>query len=77
MGAPRYEFSFEATPKLGSTALKCLLWKRGGMVGPIALILLPLLLLLLAGARGRSGVRRNPSSRKREQAGCFQLESAP
>jgi hypothetical protein len=45
---PRYDFAFEATPQLGSAALKCLLWKRGGMAGPIALILLPILLLVLA-----------------------------
>ena len=45
---PRYEFSFEATPQLGSVALQCLLWRRGGIIGPIALVLFPLLLLVLA-----------------------------
>jgi hypothetical protein len=44
----RFEFSFEATPQLGSAALRCLLWKRGGVVGPIALLLFPLLLAALA-----------------------------
>jgi len=43
-----FEFSFEATPELGPAALKCLLRKRAGPIGPLALILLPLLLLLLA-----------------------------
>lgn len=41
----RYEFSFETTPELGPLALKCLLWKRGKVFGPIALVLFPLLLL--------------------------------
>src|SRR4051812_6993176 len=51
---PRYEFSFEATPELGPAALKCLLWKRGGVYGPIALILFPILLAVLAwDPRGR------------------------
>jgi hypothetical protein len=44
----RYEFAFAATPDLGPAALRCLLWKRGGIVGPIALVLAPLLLVLLA-----------------------------
>jgi hypothetical protein len=40
--------TFEATPALGPAALRCLLWRRGGVVGPIALVLFPPLLLLLA-----------------------------
>ena len=44
----RYEITFEATPALGPAALRCLLWRRGGIVGPIALVLFPLLLVLLA-----------------------------
>lgn len=45
---PRYEIAYEFTPALGPTALKCLLWKRGSIVGPIALVLLPITLLFLA-----------------------------
>jgi hypothetical protein len=45
---PPYEFSFEARPELGTAALKCLLWRRGGIAGPIALVLFPVVLFLLA-----------------------------
>lgn len=44
----RYEFSFEATPALGTAALRCTLRKRSRFLGPAALVLLPLLLALLA-----------------------------
>jgi hypothetical protein len=48
MDAQRYEISFEATPELGPAALQCLLWRRGKLIGPIALLLFPLLLAILA-----------------------------
>lgn len=41
-----YDFSFEATSRLGTDALNCLLWKRGRLLGPIALILLPIVLFI-------------------------------
>lgn len=44
----RYEFSFEATPALGTAALKCTLRKRSRFLGPAALVLLPVLLAVLA-----------------------------
>lgn len=42
------EFSFIAEPQLGTRALRYLLWRRGGLVGPFALVALPLLLALIA-----------------------------
>ena len=48
MSVQRYEFSFEATPALGTAALQCTLRKRSRFLGPAALVLLPLLLALLA-----------------------------
>jgi hypothetical protein len=42
------EFEFTATPELGSKALRYLLWRRGGPVGPIAMILLPVVIALMA-----------------------------
>ena len=44
----QFAFSFEATPGLGPAALRCVLWKRAGFVGPVAILLLPALLLILA-----------------------------
>ncbi len=43
-----YDFTFEATPDLSSDALTCILWRRGGIVGPIVLVLFPLLLAVVA-----------------------------
>jgi hypothetical protein len=42
------EFSFVATPELGPKAMRYLLWRRGGPVGPLALVLLPFLLAVAA-----------------------------
>lgn len=42
------EFEFTATPELGSKALRYLLWRRGGPVGPIAIILLPVVIAVMA-----------------------------
>jgi hypothetical protein len=42
------EFEFTATLALGNKALRYLLWRRGGPVGPIAIILLPLVLAVMA-----------------------------
>ena len=35
------EFEFTATPELGPRAMRYLLWRRGGPLGPIAIVLLP------------------------------------
>jgi hypothetical protein len=43
-----YDFTFEATPDLGNDALACTLWRRGGILGPIVLILFPVLLAVVA-----------------------------
>jgi hypothetical protein len=43
-----HELVFEATPELGSHALRCLLKKRGGKGGVAALVALPILLAVLA-----------------------------
>jgi hypothetical protein len=40
------EFEFTATPELGNKALCYLLWRRGGPIGPIAIILFPLVLAI-------------------------------
>jgi hypothetical protein len=45
---PVIEFSFVATPDLGPKALRFLLWRRAGPVGPLAIILVPLLVVFLA-----------------------------
>jgi hypothetical protein len=42
------EFEFTATPELGSKALRYLLWRRGGPLGPIAIILLPVVIAVMA-----------------------------
>ncbi len=42
------EFEFTATPELGNKALRYLLWRRGGPVGPIAIILFPVVLAIVA-----------------------------
>jgi hypothetical protein len=42
------EFEFTATPELGSKALRYLLWRHGGPVGPIAIILLPVVIGVMA-----------------------------
>ena len=42
------EFEFTATPELGSKAMRYLLWRRGGPVGPIAIILLPVVIAVMA-----------------------------
>jgi YcxB-like protein len=44
----RIEFEFTATPDLGPKAMRYLLWRRGGPVGPIAIILLPVLIAVMA-----------------------------
>ena len=41
-------FSFVATRELGPKALSFLLWRRAGLLGPVAIILYPILLALLA-----------------------------
>ena len=46
--AVQVEFSFIAEPQLATRALRYLLWRRGGLVGPFALVALPLLLALIA-----------------------------
>jgi hypothetical protein len=47
-----FEFAYEATPDLGPRALNCLLWKRGGIVGPLVLVLLPIVLYTNAANAG-------------------------
>jgi len=42
------EFEFTATPQLANKALCYLLWRRGGLVGPIAIILFPVVLAVAA-----------------------------
>jgi hypothetical protein len=42
------EFEFTATPELGNKAMRYLLWRRGGPVGPIAIVLLPIVLAVMA-----------------------------
>ena len=42
------EFEFPATPELASKALRYLLWRRGGPLGPIAIILLPVVIAVMA-----------------------------
>lgn len=42
------EFSFVATPRLGPQALRLILWRRAGPAGPVAIILLPLLIAFAA-----------------------------
>ena len=42
------EFEFIATPELGNRAMVYLLWRRGGPVGPIAIVLLPIVLAVMA-----------------------------
>ena len=42
------EFSFVATPELGPRALRFLLWRRAGPVGPLAVILILLLFVFFA-----------------------------
>ena len=42
------EFQFIATPELGNKALRYLLWRRGGPIGPIAIILFPVVLAIAA-----------------------------
>ena len=42
------EFQFIATPELGTKAMRYLLWRRGGPVGPIAIVLLPIVLAVVA-----------------------------
>ena len=42
------EFEFTATPELGPKAMRYLLWRRGGPLGPIAIILLPVVIAVMA-----------------------------
>jgi hypothetical protein len=42
------EFEFTATPELGSKAMRYLLWRRGGPLGPIAIVLLPIIIAIMA-----------------------------
>jgi len=42
------EFEFTATPALGDKAMRYLLWRRGGPLGPIAIILLPIVIAVMA-----------------------------
>jgi len=42
------EFEFPATPELANKALRYLLWRRGGPLGPIAIILLPVVIAVMA-----------------------------
>ena len=42
------EFQFIATPELGNKALRYLLWRRGGPLGPIAIIFLPVVIAVMA-----------------------------
>ena len=42
------EFEFTTTPDLGNKALRYLLWRRGGPIGPIAIILFPVVLAIVA-----------------------------
>jgi hypothetical protein len=41
-------FTFTATPDLGPKAMRFLLWRRAGIFGPLAVVLLPILLAVLA-----------------------------
>ena len=41
-------FDFVATPELGNKAVRYLLWRRGGPVGPIAIILFPVVVAITA-----------------------------
>jgi len=41
-------FTFTATPDLGPKAMRFLLWRRAGILGPLAVVLLPILLAVLA-----------------------------
>jgi len=45
---PAYDFTFEADPRLATIALRCLLRRRLGCLGPVALILLPMLIAFFA-----------------------------
>ena len=45
------EFEFTATPELGSKAMCYLLWRRGGPLGPIAIVLLPVIIAVIAADR--------------------------
>jgi len=40
------EFEFITTPELGNKALRYLVWRRGGPIGPIAIILFPFVLAI-------------------------------
>ena len=42
------EFEFIATPALGDKAMRYLLWRRGGPLGPIAIIFLPVVIAVMA-----------------------------
>jgi hypothetical protein len=42
------EFDFTATPELGGKAMRYLLWRRGRPIGPIAIVLLPVLIAVMA-----------------------------
>ena len=42
------EFEFIAAPELGNKAMNYLLWRRAGPVGPIAIILFPVVLAIAA-----------------------------
>ena len=42
------ESEFTATPELGPKAMRYLLWRRGGPVGPIAIVLLPVITAVMA-----------------------------
>jgi hypothetical protein len=42
------EFGFTTTPELGPKAMRYLLWRRGGPLGPIAIILLPVVIAVMA-----------------------------
>jgi hypothetical protein len=44
----RIEFEYTATPEFGNKALRYLLWRRGGPVGPIPIILLPVVIAVMA-----------------------------
>jgi len=46
------QFEFVATPELGDKAMRYLLWRRGGVVGPIAIILFPVVLAIVAADPG-------------------------
>ena len=44
---PAYDFSFEADPRFADAALRCLLRRRMGRIGPLVLILLGVLLPMM------------------------------